>query len=80
MMSYWLLKIGELGSYSVLVVFILKYIPEILKSLFLFYQKYLDHKLEWRKHEDEKNLREREFEKKTSFLASTSAYNKTSPE
>lgn len=66
MMSYWLLKIGELGSYAILMLFFLKYIPEILKSLFLFYQKYLDHKLEWRKHEDEKNLREREIEKKTN--------------
>ncbi|TDQ16903.1 hypothetical protein DFQ04_1551 [Algoriphagus boseongensis] len=65
MMSYSLLKIGELGSYAVLVVFILKYIPEILKSLFLFYQKYLDHKLEWKKQEDVKELSEKEIEQKT---------------
>lgn len=55
-----------MGSCAILMVVVLKYSPEILKSFFLFYQKYLDHKLEWRKQEDERNLREKELEKKTN--------------
>ena len=61
MISYWLLRIGEMGSSVVILILVFRYAPELLKSLFLFYQKHLDHKLESRKQDDEMKKWEREI-------------------
>lgn len=61
MISYWLLRIGELGSSVVILILFFRYAPELLKSLFLFYQKHLDHKLESRKQDNDMKKWEREI-------------------
>lgn len=53
MISYWILRIGELGTFTIFIFLAFKHIPELVKSFFLFYQKWLDHKLDWRKQADE---------------------------
>lgn len=60
MISYWLFKIVGVSTFGFGLYGLVRYAPEILKSLYPFFEKILDHRLDWRKEANHMKIWESE--------------------